>query len=184
MEEGRLPALFSGRLTSGMQTGGQLNIRRYRPEDLEAIWEMHFEALDAVGARMEDPSLDEDLGRIAEDYLAGGGAFLVGTVGGRTVAMGALKRTSGRQAEVKRMRVRPGCWRRGYGREVLSALERRAAELGYVTLHLDTTVGQTAARRLYEKNGFWEVRRAPLGGFECVCYEKRLREKELAGASG
>jgi GNAT superfamily N-acetyltransferase len=184
MEEGRLPALRPGRLTSGMQTGGQLSIRRYRPEDSEAVWEMHVEGLDAVGARMEDPSLDEDLGRIEEDYLAGGGEFLVGTVGGRTVAMGALKRTSGRRAEVKRMRVRPGCWRRGYGREVLSALERRAAELGYVTLHLDTTVGQTAARRLYEKNGFREARRAPSSGFECVFYEKDLREKKLAGVSG
>jgi ribosomal protein S18 acetylase RimI-like enzyme len=67
---------------------------------------------------------------------------------------------------------------------VLSALERRAAELGYVTLHLDTTAGQTAARRLYEESGFREARRAPLGGFECVFYEKELREKELAGVSG
>ena len=77
------------------------------------------------------------------------------------------------------MRVRPGCWRRGYGQEMLSALERRAAELGYVTLHLDTTAGQTAARRLYEKNGFREARRSPLGGFERVFYEK-----ELEGVSG
>ena len=115
MEEERLPALLPGRLTSGMETGGQLSIRRYRPEDLAAVWEMHFEGLDAVGARIEDPSLDEDLGRMEQDYPVGGGEFLVGTVGGRTVAMGALKRTSGLRAEVKRMRVRPECWRRGYG---------------------------------------------------------------------
>jgi len=159
-------------------------IRRYRPEDLRAVRELHSEGLDAVGARREDPSLDEDLGRIEEAYLAGGGEFLVGTVGGQVVAMGALKRTSGRRAEVKRMRVRPGYWRRGYGQEMLSALERRAAELGCVTLHLDTTAGQTAARRLYEKTGFREARRAPLSGFECVFYEKHLREKDLAGVSG
>ena len=115
MEEERLPALLPGRLTSGMETGGQLSIRRYRPEDLAAVWEMHFEVLDAVGARIEDPSLDEDLGRIEEAYLEGGGEFLVGTVGVRVTAMGALKRTSGLRAEVKRMRVRPECWRRGYG---------------------------------------------------------------------
>ena len=167
-----------------MRIDGKLSIRRYRPEDLAAVWEMHFEGLDAVGARMEDPSLDEDLGRIEEDYLAGGGEFLVATVGGRAVAMGALKRTSGRRAEVKRMRVRPGYWRRGYGREVLRALERRAAELGYVTLHLDTTAVQTAARRLYEKNGFREARRATSGDHECVFYEKNLRAEELAGVSG
>ena len=78
------------------------------------------------------------------------------------------------------MRVRPGRWRRRYGREVLSALERRVAELGYVTLQLDTTVGQTAARRLFEKNGFREVRRAPLGGFECVFYAKDLMRRIFA----
>jgi hypothetical protein len=65
-----------------MQTGGQLSIRRYRPEDSEAVWEMHVEGLDAVGARMEDPSLDEDLGRIEEDYLAGGASFWSGPLGG------------------------------------------------------------------------------------------------------
>ena len=97
------------------------------------------------------------------------------------MAMGALKRTSGRRAEVKRMRVRPGCWRRGYGREVLSALERRAAELGYVTLHLDTTVGQTAARRLYEKNGFREARRAPSSGF--ACFTRRIFARRSSRAS-
>lgn len=123
---------------------------------------------------MEDPSLDEDLDRVEEVYLAGGGEFLVGTVGGRVVAMGALKRTSGLRAEIKRMRVWPECWRRGHGQEMLRALERRAAGLGYSMLHLDTTVGQTAARRLYEKNGFREVSRSRSGGFECVFYEKRL----------
>jgi len=167
-----------------METGGQLSIRRYRSEDFEAVWEMHFEGLDAVGTRIEDPSLDEDLGRIEEVYLAGGGEFLVGTVGGRTLAMGALKRTSGRRAEVKRMRVRPGCWRRGYGREMLSALERRAAELGYVTLHLDTTVGQTPRGGCTGRTGSAGGTPRPLGGFECVFYEKDLREKELASVSG
>ena len=127
---------------------------------------LHYEGLDAVGARMGDPLLDEDLDRIEEVYLADGGEFLVGTVGERLVAMGALKRTSARCAEIKRMRVRPERWRRGYGQQVFSALERRAAELGYSALHLDTTVGQTAARQLYEKNGFREVRRAHMRRFE------------------
>jgi hypothetical protein len=56
--------------------------------------------------------------------------------------------------------------------------------LGFVTLHLDPTAGNTAARRLYEKDSFREARRGLLSGFECVFYEKHLREKELAGVSG
>ena len=66
------------------------------------------------------------------------------------------------------MRVRPERWRRGHGQGMLSALERLAVELGYVTLHLDPAAGKTATRRLYEKDGFREARRALLSGFECV----------------
>lgn len=157
-----------------METGERLTLRRYRPEDFEAVRKLHFEGLEAVWARMGDPSLDEDLNRVEEVYLAGGGEFLVGIVGERVVAMGALERTSGQRAEIKRMRVRPEYWRRVHGQEMLRTLERRAAGLGYSTLHLDTTAGQTAARRLYEKNGFREVSRIRSGGFECVFYEKRL----------
>jgi RimJ/RimL family protein N-acetyltransferase len=75
------------------------------------------------------------------------------------------------------MRVRPGFWRRGFGQLVLDALLLRAADLGYDTLHLDTTVGQTAARRLYEKNGFHEAGRGRMGGFEVVFYEKPLADQ-------
>ena len=160
-------------MTAASDDGGLL-LRRYRPEDREAVRELHYEGLDAVGACAEDPSLDEDLDRIGEVYLAGGGEFLVGTVGGRIVAMGALEGTSGRRAEAKRLPARPAYWRRGYGQAVLPALERRAAELGYRALHLDTTAGQTAARRLYGDNGFGEVRRARMGGFQSIFYEKDL----------
>ena len=101
---------------------GALRLRRYEPGDRDAVRELHYEGLDAAGARMNDPLLDEDLDRIQEVYLAGGGEFLVGTVGGRIVAMGALKGTSGRRAEIKRMRVQPAYWRRVYGQAVLCAL--------------------------------------------------------------
>lgn len=151
-----------------------LTIRRYHPEDREAVRALHFEGLEAVGALAGDPSLDEDLGRIEEAYLATGGEFLVGTIGRNVVAMGALKKVSGAWAEIKRMRVSPRLWRRGHGQEVLSALARRAAGMGYETLRLDTAVHQTSARRLYEKNGFREVGRGSIGGIESVFYEGRV----------
>ncbi len=57
---------------------------------------------------------------------------------------------------------------------VLSALEHRAAGLGYAVLQLDTTVYQKAARCLYEKNEFREVRRNQIREFARVFYEKPL----------
>ena len=58
------------------------------------------------------------------------------------------------------------------GQTLLDALHRRAEEFDYGTLHLDTTVGQAAARRLYEKNGYRESGRGRVGPFECLYYER------------
>ena len=88
--------------------------------------------------------------------------------------MGALRKTSAGRAEVKRMRVEPAFQGRGFGREILDAIECRAAMLGYEILRLDTSARQRVARALYEKDGFVEVGRGRLHGLDSVFYEKRL----------
>src|SRR5207253_1412686 len=57
---------------------------------------------------------------------------------------------------------------------MLNALEARARRLGYTELHLDTTVQQVPAQRLYEKNGYALVRESTLGDFHVRFYEKKL----------
>lgn len=68
--------------------------------------------------------------------------------------MGAVRRTSADKAEIKRLRVHPDMQRRGFGQQILSELEIRAAGLGYRVLHLDTTTNQVAAQALFAKNGY------------------------------
>jgi len=149
-----------------------LRIRRYEPGDRRAVRRLHDGALNEVGAHLGRGPWDEDLDEIEGAYLESGGEFLVGTLGGEIVAMGALRRTSPATAEVKRMRVKPALQGHGYGQRLLDALHDRAAELGYSTLHLDTTVQQLAARRLYLKNGYREVGRGGIGPSECIFYER------------
>ena len=151
-----------------------LQIRTYQPEDCDAVWELHVIALQAVGAYLGDGPWNHDLSQIEAVYLQNGGEFFVGIDEGRLVAMGALKRISDERAEIKRMRVHPSCQRRGFGQTMLTALEVRARELGYRVLELDTTTVQIAAQRLYEKNGYVEVRRGRVAQFECIYYEKTL----------
>jgi len=148
-----------------------LTVRRYEPGDREAVWKLHNDALNTVGAHLGSGDWYDDLHAIESVYLEDGGEFLVGVQDGHIVAMGALRRTAGDRAGITRMRVALGLQGRGIGQTLLDALHRRAAELGYATLHLDTTVHQTAARRLYERNGYREVGRGPIGPFECVFYE-------------
>ncbi len=152
-----------------------LDIRRFRREDHDAVWALHKLALQDVGADIGDGEWDRDLDDVEGVYLDRGGEFLVGTVEGSVVAMGALVPTSPGRAEVKRMRVHPDFQRRGFGRAILRRLEQRAVEFGYAVLHLATTVGQLAAQKLYEKNGYVETGRTRVAGFDVILYEKELQ---------
>jgi len=155
-------------------TAGPLHIRRYEPRDKRAIRRLHDDALNEVGAHLGSGPWDDDLDEIESVYLDQGGEFLVGFLDGEIVAMGALMRISPEKAELTRMRVRPGLQGRGYGQAMLDALHRRASELGYSTLRLDTTVQQRAAQRLYLKNGYNEVGRGSVGPFDCIIYEREM----------
>ena len=150
-----------------------LQIRRYEVSDHAEVLRLHEVALREAGAYVEDERWDEDLGDIESNYLEDG-EFLVGVCGGRLVAMGAFRKTGSGRVEIKRMRVEPGFQGRGFGQAMLSALEACAVEKGYKTLSLDTTVQQEPARRLYARNGYQEVGRGRMWGFDCVFYEKTL----------
>lgn len=151
-----------------------LELRRFEEADADAVWELHNRASNEVGAHAGNGPWDADLHAIGAEYLNAGGEFVVGLLDGKLVAMGGLRRVREGVAELKRMRVHPRFQRRGFGRSVLVSLERRARELGYRTLRLDTAVVQVAAQRLYEQAGYRVVGRGQLAGFDVVYYEKRL----------
>ncbi|HXI83493.1 MAG TPA: GNAT family N-acetyltransferase [Verrucomicrobiae bacterium] len=151
-----------------------LTIRRYQSSDHPAVWDLHKTALLAAGAYIHDSPFDVDLGQIEAVYLNNGGEFLVGTIEDRVVAMGALRRTDPDRAEIKRMRVHTDFQRQGFGQAIYTALEKRARELGYSVLHLDTAVVLVGAQHFYTKNGYQEVRRGKLGIVDCIFYEKRI----------
>jgi len=166
--------LVSGRTMQQTLTTEPLRIRRYEPRDRRAVRRLHDDALNEVGAHLGSGPWDDDLDDIESVYLDQSGEFLVGVLDGEIVAMGALMRISPERAELKRMRVRPGLQGRGYGQALLDALHRRASELGYSALRLDTTVQQRVAQRLYLKNGYNEVGRGVVGPFDCISYEREI----------
>ncbi|HEX6478862.1 MAG TPA: GNAT family N-acetyltransferase [Ktedonobacteraceae bacterium] len=149
-------------------------LRCYEPADREAVEYLHVHAIQQAGAYLGRGPWDDDVYAIEEVYLKNRGAFLIGECDGLFVAMGALKRTSPERAEIKRMRVHPDYQGRGYGQLILDELEARARALAYQVLHLDTSILQIPAQRLYEKNGFREVGRDMYQGLEVILYEKQL----------
>ncbi len=113
-------------------------------------------------------------------YFQRNGEFLVGFHAGRLVAMGGIQRTTPERAAVLRVRVHRHHQRRGFGRAIMRALETRAVELGYTTLHLDTTVTRVAAQKLYQSLSYREVGRLDDNpDWICILYEKRLDSNTL-----
>ncbi|GAC1370320.1 MAG: GNAT family N-acetyltransferase [Ktedonobacteraceae bacterium] len=149
-------------------------LRRYRPADQEAVEYLHVHAIQQTGAYLGRGPWDDDVYAIEEAYLNNQGEFLIGEWDGIFVAMGALHRTSPERAEIKRMRVHSNYQGRGFGQLILSELETHARALGYKTLHLDTSVLQVPAQKLYEKNGYREVGRDRYQDLEVILYEKQL----------
>ncbi|HEY7127345.1 MAG TPA: GNAT family N-acetyltransferase [Ktedonobacterales bacterium] len=163
-------------------------LRRYTPADQEAVEALHVLAMQQTGAYLGRGPWDDDVYAIEAVYLQQQGEFLIGECDGLFVAMGALKRTTPERAEIKRMRVQAEYQGRGYGQRILEALEARARTLGYRVLHLDTSILQLPAQKLYEKHGFREVGRDrykqahPFGEtgqgtfqlLEVILYEKQL----------
>ena len=149
-------------------------LRRYQPSDMEAVEYLHVYAIQQSGAYLGRGPWDDDVYAIEEAYLNKQGEFLIGEWDGSFVAMGALRRTSPERAEIKRMRVHPDYQGRGFGQLILTELIARARALGYKTLHLDTSVLQVPAQKLYEKNGFYEVSRDIHHNLEVILYEKQL----------
>ena len=131
----------------------KLIIRRYKLLDYSVVFNLHNIALRAIGAHIGSGKWDDDLQNIEVIYLQSGGEFLVGIVDECVIAMGALRKLSDTRAEIKRVRVAPRFQGRGYGQTMIESLEKRATELGFFELQLDTMLTQIAARKLYEKNG-------------------------------
>jgi GNAT superfamily N-acetyltransferase len=122
-----------------------LELRSFRDDDAEAVWQLHDLALEEAGAHGGQGPWEDDLRDIHATYLDSGGEFLVGFVNGELVAIGGLVRRSPDEGEIRRMRVHPDFQRRGLGRLLLERLEERAQALGCRMIRLDTTEQQTAA---------------------------------------
>ena len=102
------------------------------------------------------------------------GAFLIVLEEGRAVGCGGLKRFDEETCEIKRMYLAPDARGGGLSRRLLEALERRASELGYSRVRLDTGDRQPAARHLYESSGYVEIPRYNQNTRATLWYEKAL----------
>lgn len=90
----------------------------------------------------------------AAEFAAPGGALLIVTEDGVTVAGGAFRQFDHETAELKRIWTSSSHRRRGLARFVLAELEAAALRRGYRRLYLTTGPRQPEARALYLDTGY------------------------------
>ncbi|PSP94000.1 N-acetyltransferase [Halobacteriales archaeon QS_1_68_44] len=172
-----------------------LRLRWCRTDDVEAILELDGWALREAGTDPADVPGSGDLRELPASYREAGGAFVVGTLpeaadarlpalaDGHLVAAGGFRPTDAGYederavegaAELHRMRVAPPHQGRGYGRELLSELERRALSAGFRLLLATTAARQRSAVEFYSAAGYREVGRSTYGEYELVHFQKEL----------
>lgn len=153
----------------------QLTIRPVHKRDIQSVWELHNRALEGTGAHAGNGEWDEDVRDPIGSYQSSGGYFLVCEIEGLIVGMGAYAPIDESSVEIKRMRVDPDEQGAGIGWRILSALEADAKTKGFKRAILETTMQQTAAQALYERNGYMKTRESRLGRFRVIHYEKSLK---------
>jgi GNAT superfamily N-acetyltransferase len=151
-----------------------LTIRSYQPSDYDAVWDLHVLPMIQVSAYLGDGPWDDDLRDIPGAYLNSGGVFLIAEYEGRVVAMGAFRRESETRAEIKRMRTHLDYQGRGFGKQILAALEAEARRLGITSLFLETAMVLHVAQHMYRSHGFVETHRGKVQHMDCIWFEKRL----------
>jgi ribosomal protein S18 acetylase RimI-like enzyme len=150
-----------------------LNIRRYESKDNQSAKDLNY-----AGLKQMDPDTcwegnevaDADYNDIENIYINHRGDFLIGTVADEVVVTGAVKYLTGTSAEIKRIRVRPDCQRKGYGEAMLKRLIERARELGYKKLRIDTMTTNTRAQQLFKKTGFTFSHQGKIGDYPVNFY--------------
>jgi GNAT superfamily N-acetyltransferase len=153
-----------------------VEIRRYQPSDKEEVFNLHVRALKNEDTYMYTGEWERDFDDIEGVYLNSKGDFIVGTLDGRFVAMGGLRKLNEDIGEIRRMRVDPAYQRKGFGQVILDRLEKRAEELGYRLLQLNTSAKQIPAQKFYQKNGYREIRRETEGWIvDNIIFQKRIR---------
>jgi GNAT superfamily N-acetyltransferase len=145
----------------------KLIIREFIPSDLPVVLDLHRIAMEDIDAYIPGP-VNDDLLDIESNYQKNKGTFIIGELNNNIVTMGALRMINDSIAEIKRMRTYPQHQGKGFGSRILHELINYAKLKEYKQIILDTSEKQTAALKLYGKNGFKEYKREMQHGFNCI----------------
>jgi GNAT superfamily N-acetyltransferase len=135
--------------SSGFEIGEALDAAA-----IAACRELFVEYQQALGVSLCFQDFDREVAGLPGAYSRPRGRLLLARVAGMPAACAALRPLGERDAEMKRLYVRPPFRGMGLGRALAEIVADEARGLGYELLKLDTLPQMAEAQRLYEDLGF------------------------------
>ncbi|HLF35282.1 MAG TPA: GNAT family N-acetyltransferase [Cyclobacteriaceae bacterium] len=131
------------------------NIRQATNNDKEKIAALIKEVLAEFNLEYDELTSDEDLVDIEKSYTRNGGIFLIlEAEGGDVIGTTALYRESENDCQLRKMYLNNRYRGQGLGKKLMDEILRKAGEMKFKRITLETNAGMTAAIRLYEQYGF------------------------------
>jgi ribosomal protein S18 acetylase RimI-like enzyme len=125
--------------------------------DVEACRELFAEYQRALGVSLCFQDFDRELATLPGAYARPRGRLLIARVAGMPAACAALRPLGERDAEMKRLYVRPQFRGMGLGRALAEIVIDEARAMGYAAVKLDTLPSMNDAQGLYARLGFRDV---------------------------
>ena len=150
---------------------------RYRYDYREPMLALHRSALVGISLGLCQQEDEADLVAIEQVYLRDGGEVLLGFIDERLVAMGGFKRLTDTSAELRQMRIERELQGKGYGTQLLRALEQLAFQCGIRTVCFDAARRRSLTLEFYRKHGYQETGQGFYGEVETVQFSRTLDER-------
>jgi len=130
-------------------------LRRATNQDREKITTLVFEVLREYGLSPDPGSTDADLTDVESHYHGRGGIFdVLETADGAVVGSVGLYPVIGSTCELRKMYLHPSFRGKGLGRHLLEHALKRAKQLGFARVTLETASVLKEAIDLYQSYGF------------------------------
>ena len=126
-------------------------------ESVEACRALLIQYQQGLGVSLCFQGFDQELATLPGAYARPRGRLLLARVAGEPAGCVGLRALGERDAEMKRLYVRPDIRGIGLGRVLAECVIDEARALGYVTLKLDTLPGMAQAQYLYRDLGFLDA---------------------------
>jgi putative acetyltransferase len=136
----------------------QLKIMQVESEEqLELVRELFKEYVESLGFDLDFQNFDKEYAELPGEYAPPHGCLFLAFYGKKIAGCVALRKFSKGICEMKRLYVRSEFRGKGIGKRLSTVIIKKAREIGYRAMRLDTIPTMKEANALYKMLGFKKI---------------------------